>query len=555
MIKGFKWILILVMATLLTQNSWAVSPKGKIVHFKRVEAADAYAPKVMGLFIGIQEYDDPYWHDLKYPRKDVADMEAFFSDSKTLKLDRKMVLTTPMETTRNHILNKTLPAFSISNTSPNDFVIVYISSHGTLSMGIETRLEEGGEVKEPKNIPYILTSDSREADIKKTAIPLIEMVHWFEKLKAERKVLILDMCHSGRFGKSQISRGDLEEISTAKGVQYKEIEDSKASIILAACPIGGISYEDDTLQNSVYTHFLLEGMQYGDLNLDGAVSISEAHNFAIDKTIQFTWNKKEYKQIPTAYSKVLGKDPILVSGSVKSTGNPTLFSFASGNQGVEMFLDQNYQGILPKGVPVEPGRHKVECKVDGEVVYSETIEVYPGYDYMLPDLTLHATKHSRTIALFETAYQTYSRDHVAKGLLPEGALIGVSLYQYQPKKKWLALSCGVAFGQESHTSQFSARAGVKYTRAFGQTRMFLGPDLVLSHFNYDKRDFSEVPDPIAVDDQMDFLSPGLEWMWVIPVEKATVMLGGRACYLPYEFDSEKRSVFSCHGVFSVGYTF
>ena len=363
------------------------------------------------------------------------------------------------------------------------------------------------------------------------------------------------MCHSGRFGKSQISRGDLDELSTAKGVQYKEIEDSKASIILAACPMGGISYEDDTLQNSVYTHFLLEGMQYGDLNLDGAVSISEAHNFAIDKTIQFTWNKKEYKQIPTAYSKVLGKDPILVSGSVKSTGNSTLFSFASGNQGVKVFLDENYQGMLPKGVPVETGKHKVECKVDGEVVYSETIEVYPGYDYMLPDLTLHAMKRSRTIFLFETAYQTYSRDHVAKGLLPEGALIGVSLYQYQPKKKWFALSCGVDAGQEAHLSQVSARAGVKYTRAFGQARMFLGPDLVLSSFNYDRGDFSKASDPIAVDDQMNFLSPGLEWMWVISVEKATVMLGARTCYLHYEFDSEKKGVFSCHGVFSVGYTF
>lgn len=545
---------IVLMTSFLAGNGWA-SSKGKIVHFKRVKVADAYNPKVIGLFIGIKEYNDPYWHDLKYPEKDVADMVNFFSTNETLELDQKMVLTRPDQTTRDNILNKSLSAFNTLNTSPDDFVVVYISSHGTLATGFETRFLDGQEVREPRNIPYILTSDSQEADVKKSAVPLLDMIQWFEKLKAERKVLILDMCHSGRFGKSQISRNDLEEITAAKGIQYKEIEDSRASIVLSACPMGGISYEDENLQNSVYTHFLLQGMRSGDLNLDGAVSISEAHNFAIDKTIQFTGNKKECKQIPTAYSKVLGKDPILVSGSMKSPGSATLFSFASTNQGVEVFLDQNYQGMLPKGVPVEPGKHTVECRVDGEVVYSETIDVYPGYDYMLPDLTISAKKQSETLALFETTYQTYSRDGVDEKLLPDGALFGFSLYRYGLKRKWLSFSWGFDFGHTHYISQFSARVGVKYTHSFGKVRMFLGPDATLSYFIYDKNDNHSLYDFIDVDDQMAFLSPGLEWMWACPFKKATIILGMRSCCIPYEFDSKNRAVFVHNGVVSVGYVF
>jgi len=412
-------------------------------------------------------------------------------------------------------------------------------------------ISNGKEIKEPRRVPYILTSDSREENIKSTAIPLFKIIDWFEKLKSQRKVLILDMCHSGRFGKSQISEQQMEEIASAKGIHYAEIEDSKASIILTACPMGGISYEDKHLQNSVYTHFLLEGMRAGDLNRDGAVSISEAHNSAIDKTRQFTLSKKEYKQIPTAYSKILGKDPILVSGVMSNTGNSTLFSYTSSNQGVEIYLDKNYHGMLPKGIPVKPGEHKIECKMDGEIIYSETINFAPGFDYMFPYFDISAVKRSKFLYTLETSYQEFSRDDVPEKLIPGGPLFSVSMYHFNLKRKWFAMSYGIDFGQTKDLSQYAARLGFKYTKLYGKSRMFIGPDLKLSLFNYKP----EIIEDKKIEDQMIFFSPGLEFVWVYPVKKTNLTLGARSYYMPYEINSDKSNIISYSGILSIGYSF
>ena len=82
--------------------------KGRIVELERPLVQEAYKPRVLGLFIGIQEFEDPFWHDLKFPRQDVYDMVDFFEGSNTLQLDYKMILTEPAETTRDHILNQAL---------------------------------------------------------------------------------------------------------------------------------------------------------------------------------------------------------------------------------------------------------------------------------------------------------------------------------------------------------------------------------------------------------------------------------------------------------------
>ncbi|OEU81268.1 MAG: hypothetical protein BA865_06005 [Desulfobacterales bacterium S5133MH4] len=545
-------VITTVIFVLFTGNTWADS-KGRTTILKRLDVGSAYTPKVLGLFIGIQEYTDPFWHDLKYPEKDVRDMVGFFTKNTAIELDYKIVLTKPEETTRDIILNHKLDEFEMKNSSDKDIVIVYISSHGTLTREVVTIIENGKKRKQPRKIPYVLTSDSQEGKVEDTALPLYKIVEWFEKLRSQRKVLILDMCHSGRYGKSQVSPDQAELIESAKGINYMPVEDSWASIILSACPMGGTSFEDSDLKNSVYTHFLLEGMSLGDLNGDGSVSISEAHNHSIDKTRQYTWERRKYKQVPTTYSRILGKDPIIVFGTPANTGASTLFSYSSANHGVELYLDGIHNGMLPKGIVVEPGTHKVECRRNGCTIYSEKIKVNPGHDYMLP--CLDGSDHyneDKVLAIIEVGYRDFSRGQVSEDLTPGDLTTGFSLHYYGFNTKWIDLSCGFDFARNQDLEQYSYRLGAKFTTALGDARFFAGPDLMFMFFRYTSNTIGGK----KVDSEMSFFCPGAEALLTYNVKQGLcIALGARVHYLPYSLNSETKNMISGQAFLSAGYSF
>ena len=85
---------------------------------------------------------------------------------------------------------------------------------------------------------------------------------------------------------------------TKAGFLVRPIEEvSRASVMLAACDSGETAREDERLDNDIYTHFLVEALRVGvDRNGDGAVTVSEAHDYARRMTYEYTAGK----QRPTA---------------------------------------------------------------------------------------------------------------------------------------------------------------------------------------------------------------------------------------------------------------
>jgi hypothetical protein len=544
--------LILVIWAVLPGTLWA-EPKGKITQLNRIDIGDAYSTKVLGLFIGIQHYQDPYWHDLKYPRKDVADMVAYFTENEAIKLDFQMVLDQETHTMRDYILNRALEDFEVKNASSDDIVIVYISSHGTLVSELFDVIQDGKPTKAYRKVPYILTSDSRENTIADSAIALRKVTDWFEQLRSKRKVLILDMCHSGRGGKSQLSPDQAALLGSTKGISYVPFEESQAAIILTACPIGGTSFEDDTLQNSVYTHFLLEGMRQGDLNSDGAVTISEAHNYSIDRTRQYTWERKNYKQVPTTYSRILGKDPLIVYGSPSSPAKPILFSYTQKNHGLELIVDGVHKGLLPKGIPITPGKHTVAVAYQGHPIYEETIQMVPGADYELPEISKPKPPKPKTLTLLaEAGYRGYLRDNVPDDLLPGAATGGFSIYHYDTFSKWIGLSGGFNYAANDDLQQLATQIGLKLTFSKNNLRFFLGPDLLFMFFSY----ASDQIEGNDVDQTMTLISPGAETLLMYTFDGGISLAAGvRAHYLPYTHDGSTHSVIANQGFVALGYSF
>src|SRR5262249_50918164 len=120
----------------------------------------------------------------------------------------------------------------------------------------------------------------------------------------------------------------------------------------------------------------LEGLRAGDRDQDGAVTISEAHDYARGRTWQFT----EGQQRPAAESTILGLDPIVLRGRRERVGLPVIFSYAPSSDGIAVRLSGQDKGVLPGGFVADTGKQRLEL-VDsgpGGLLYGGDVQLDRG---------------------------------------------------------------------------------------------------------------------------------------------------------------------------------
>ena len=348
----------------------AASPQLSATQVKAVKSVFS-KPKRIAVVVGINHFDDDKWTTLRYAVKDAHDLAAVLNDTRYGHFDQVIALTDPEETTRGGIL-ATLRKLYRQNTSPDDTILFYISTHGTLARTVDGSLHQ-----------YLVARDTRFDRIPETAIDVAELKKDLSGLKSQKKVLVLASCHSGK-GKSQLSGEMLKELRGLKAPFFvKPLEDvSEATIVLAASAWGEAAREDASLQNDVYTHFLIEGIKKSDSNGDGAVTVTEAHDYAKQQTYYIT----KGEQRPSIESVITGEDPIILAGQVERSGKPVLYDYSQNYRDMVVLVDGVKKGTLPLGVAVTPGRHTVALKSgDGlDSVYNETFTAREGQRIPIP---------------------------------------------------------------------------------------------------------------------------------------------------------------------------
>jgi hypothetical protein len=331
---------LLVTALLLV--SLLASLAGRAQGISQGEADKAYAPRRLGLTVGINEFQDPNWRTLQFAVADARAMAADLADPAVGRFDEVETLAETKQTTADGV-RAALRRLENKNTSPDDLVFIYISTHGTLDR------DGSGDLRQ-----YLVASNTSFTAIPKTAISHDEIFAFFQRLKSRRKVLVLAACHSGQ-GKSELPPAVRDEIARTKGGFLVEpIEDvSEASVIIGVCAFGETAQENPALGHDIYTYFLLEAMrsEKADRDQDGAISLSEAHDYARRSTYYFT----EGKQRPFARSDILGSDPILLAGRVKGGRKPVVYGYGDYLGGSVLNVDGQDKGALPDGYAVEKG--------------------------------------------------------------------------------------------------------------------------------------------------------------------------------------------------------
>ena len=248
------------------------------------------------LTIGINEFQDSIFKNLFFAVKDAKDSNDLFRehgfDVRTNITGNKAEIISKFEEIRD------------LNLFEDDTVIIIISTHGTIDYS-------DGETSK-----YIVASDTKEKDIKNTAISFNYIIDIFEQLEAKNKALIMCTCYSG-VGKSAYSRRINELEKRSKGpLGIKFLFDSNSSLILSSSSYDQKAIEDEKLENDVYLHFLLKNIKSQHIEL-GYSSLISAH----EKSVYEVYEYSDGSQTPTQYGQRNGLNPILISGTPEKYGS------------------------------------------------------------------------------------------------------------------------------------------------------------------------------------------------------------------------------------------
>ncbi|MFO0727253.1 MAG: caspase family protein [Myxococcota bacterium] len=501
-------------------------------------------PRKIALLVGVDHFSDAFWPGLLYAGKDAQDLGGALKSPEVGGFDEVRVLTGPEHTTKHDVL-AAIDGLSALAPRPDDLVVLYVSAHGTLAEDPVRGL-----------VRVIVLTDTRRSDLLGSGLGVDDLVARFDALPSKRKTLILATCHSGS-GKSLLPPEVVAELKGTKGpVPLEWI--SSASLILSAADLGQAAREDDRLQNDVYTHFFVEALGGGaDANGDGAISATEAHEYARARTYEFTGGK----QVPTVQATIAGADPVLLAGHLVGPGRPVLAGYAARLLGLRVSVDGRDKGVFPGTIVLEPGSRAVELRrPDGALVSSAALELSPGQIFDAESM-LEDQRRRWELGLRAGVLGFFSPG-VDSGVARPLPMFGLGAVLRRVLWDAVDLGLDASFGTlaqavrvdgsavDQQLSALELGASLSYAGALGPLHLGAGPRLSYLVL------FRSVG-PAALNEHQGFgaLLPGLELSLALDLGRLELQLRGRAEYLPLVLDNQVRSFAALSAFFGTGVRF
>jgi hypothetical protein len=213
----------------------------------------------VALLIGVSEYGEGL-KALPAPPKDVAAMQEVLQNPEMGGFDEVKTLVNP-----NHSDMAVEIETWFESRQSDDLTVLFFSGHG---------------VKDESRELYFAACDTRKINerlIKATAVSANFVRSCLRRSKSKRQVVILDCCFSGAFG-DLLAKDDGD-------VDLESQLGTEGGVVLTSSSSLQYSFEQQGSDLSIYTRYLVEGIQTGaaDGDGDGAVSVDELHQFASKK--------------------------------------------------------------------------------------------------------------------------------------------------------------------------------------------------------------------------------------------------------------------------------
>ena len=249
------------------------------------------------LVIGISNYHDSSIN-LKYPAKDAKDFRDFLVNTAHFAPDHVRLLTDE-KATRNNIQDcygdKWLPRVA----APDDLVVLYFSGHGSPS-----QMDTGG-------INYLIAYDTEPDHLYSTGIKIQDFTEQIkQRVHTDRMLLVMDACHSGA------AESGAKGLFRAKNVSVDEIVQGSGQFVICSSQPNQVSWESKKYPNSVFTHYLIEGLKE-------KTKLGDACTYMKDKVQQEVLRDRGELQDPVVGSHWEGDDLVVsVAPAAPTPGLP-----------------------------------------------------------------------------------------------------------------------------------------------------------------------------------------------------------------------------------------
>lgn len=216
----------------------------------------------LALVIGVSEYLNENQHSLKPLPASVKDAQAIASalqDPDVGGFDKVDSLFNP----EPQLMREKIELL-FSGREKDDLIVLFFSGHG---------------VKDESGVLHLAssrTTKNQNGRLKVSSAVASSSVHDFmSNCPCQRQVVILDCCYSGAFAAGMTAKDD-------GSLQLKEQLGGKGRAILTSSTSTQLSIAQEGSELSIYTQFLVEGLNSGaaDLDGDGKISIDELHRYA-----------------------------------------------------------------------------------------------------------------------------------------------------------------------------------------------------------------------------------------------------------------------------------
>lgn len=182
-----------------------------------------------------------------------------------------------------------------SDRRKDDLVVLYFSGHGIK--------DESGKL----HLATCLTrKNSQGRLIKSTTVPASFVHNIMSDSRCKRQVVILDCCFSGAFAEGWSAKDD-------GSVDIRAELGGEGRVVLTSSTATEYSFQQKEANLSIYTRYLIEGIETGaaDLDNDGAVSVDELHEYAKKKVQEAApAMQPEIHAVKEGFKILLSKAPI-----------------------------------------------------------------------------------------------------------------------------------------------------------------------------------------------------------------------------------------------------
>ena len=281
------------------------------------------------LIIGNSEYEDASLSQLVTPDADVDALARVLQDPEIGGFDE----VTPLVNEPSATIRLAIARF-FAKMKRDDLLLLYFSGHG---------------VRDDHGNLYLAVNDTEHDLLSGTAVPAAFITHEMDRSRSRRQVLILDCCHSGAFG-----QGAKAVTGASVGTATAFEGTGSGRVVLTATDATQYAWEGDDVigeaENSVFTHYLIQGLQTGEADADanGRITLDELYEYVYDHVVNETpkqtpgkWAYKQHGKLVIARN----PNPVVKPAELPVELHQVIESpFAGAREGAVIELDRLLRG-------------------------------------------------------------------------------------------------------------------------------------------------------------------------------------------------------------------